>query len=266
MRNWLIILFCTLTWSAMAQPFTNTAFKSGETLQYDLYYNWKFVWVKAGSASMIISSTQWHGQPAYRTRLLTRGSDKADRFFVLRDTLTSIVTQGDMLPRYYSKTDMEGDKYRQRDVWFTYKDGVTSARQRYINPHGMVKWQTETDKDVIFDMLSIMLRARSWDASTFKPGQKIQFMMTDGDGKSMQTLVFRERKTLKMKNSAASYRCLVLSFVEYEGKKEREVVTFYVTDDQNHVPVRLDLNLNFGTAKAYLSGYKGLRNPMAAKK
>ena len=72
MRNWLIILFCTLTWSAMAQPFTNTAFKSGETLQYDLYYNWKFVWVKAGSASMSISSTQWHGQPAYRTRLLTR--------------------------------------------------------------------------------------------------------------------------------------------------------------------------------------------------
>ena len=69
-----------------------------------------------------------------------------------------------------------------------------------------------------------------------------------------------------MKNSAASYHCLVLSFVEYEGKKEREVVTFYVTDDMNHVPVRLDLNLDFGTAKAYISGYKGLRNPMTAKK
>ena len=130
----------------------------------------------------------------------------------------------------------------------------------------MIKWKTESDKEVIFDMLSIMLRARSFDASTFKPGQKIQFMMTDGDGKSLQTLIFRGRKTLKMKNSAASYHCLVLSFVEYEGKKEREVVTFYVTDDMNHVPVRLDLNLDFGTAKAYISGYKGLRNPMTAKK
>lgn len=266
MRNWLIILFCAITLGTAAQTFTNTAFKSGETLQYDLYYNWKFVWVKAGSASMSISATQWHGQTAYRTRLLTRGSEKADRFFVLRDTLTSIVTQSDMLPRYYSKTDMEGEKYRQRNVWFTYQDGKTTARQRYINPHGMIKWKTESDKEVIFDMLSIMLRARSFDASTFKPGQKIQFMMTDGDGKSLQTLIFRGRKTLKMKNSAASYHCLVLSFVEYEGKKEREVVTFYVTDDMNHVPVRLDLNLDFGTAKAYISGYKGLRNPMTAKK
>jgi hypothetical protein len=28
----------------------NKAFKSGEDLSYDLYYNWKFVWVKAGTA------------------------------------------------------------------------------------------------------------------------------------------------------------------------------------------------------------------------
>ena len=26
----------------------NTAFKSGEFLGYDLYFNWKFVWVKVG--------------------------------------------------------------------------------------------------------------------------------------------------------------------------------------------------------------------------
>ena len=29
----------------------NTAFQSGETAQYDLYYNWKFMWVKAGTGS-----------------------------------------------------------------------------------------------------------------------------------------------------------------------------------------------------------------------
>ena len=30
----------------------NTAFKSGEFISYDLYFNWKFVWVKVGTASM----------------------------------------------------------------------------------------------------------------------------------------------------------------------------------------------------------------------
>ena len=47
--------------------------------------------------------------------------------------------------------------------------------------------------------------------------------------------------------------------------KEKEIVKFYITDDANHLPVRLDLNLNFGTAKAYLTGAKGLRNPQTSK-
>lgn len=268
-----ILLALMLLWTPLltqmmqgrAQGAVNTAFKSGETLQYDLFYNWKFVWVKAGSASMSITSTTYQGKPSYRTRLLTRGSSKADHFFVLRDTLTSIVSADDMLPRYYSKTDMEGEKYRQRHVWYTYKGGLAHARQRYINPHGVVRWQTQTDNEVIFDMLSIMLRARSFDASQFRPGHRIKFVMTDGDGKSEQTLIFRGRKKVKLRNGSATYRCLVLSFVEPKDGKEKEVVTFYVTDDANHIPVRLDLNLNIGTAKAYLVGFKGIRNPATAK-
>ena len=38
---------------AQAQcTYKNTAFKSGEFLTYNLYYNWQFIWVKAGTASM----------------------------------------------------------------------------------------------------------------------------------------------------------------------------------------------------------------------
>ena len=267
-RRWLHVLLALLAFgysSVAAQKADNTAFKSGETLQYDLYYNWKFVWVKAGTATMSIASTTYEGQPAYRTRLLTRGTSQADRFFVLRDTLTSIVTQQDMLPRYYSKTDMENTSYRQRNVWFSYSGGMSHARQRYVNPHGVETWKTESNHLCIFDMLSILLRARSFDASGFKKGHKIKFTMTDGDGISTQTLIYRGKKTIKTRNGNAAYRCLVLSFVEYEENKEKEVITFYVTDDLNHIPVRLDLFLRIGSAKAYLTGYKGVRNPLTSK-
>ena len=37
------------------------------------------------------------------------------------------------------------------------------------------------------------------------------------------------------------------------------------TDDKNHIPVRLDMNLNFGTAKAFLTGASGLRNPQDSR-
>ena len=40
---------------------------------------------------------------------------------------------------------------------------------------------------------------------------------------------------------------------------------FYVSDDDNHVPVRLDMFLRFGSAKAFLVGMKGVRNEIKAE-
>jgi hypothetical protein len=53
--------------------------------------------------------------------------------------------------------------------------------------------------------------------------------------------------------------------MEREDGKTHELIRFYITDDKNHLPVRLDMFLSFGSAKAYLTGYKGLRNPMTSK-
>ena len=79
-------------------------------------------------------------------------------------------------------------------------------------------------------------------------------------------LIFRGRSTFQIENSPVKYRCLVFSYVEKDDDgKEKEVVTFYVTDDKNRLPVRLDLNLKFGTAKAFLTGATNIRNPQTAK-
>jgi len=53
--------------------------------------------------------------------------------------------------------------------------------------------------------------------------------------------------------------------VEYDKKgKEKEVITFFITDDLNHLPVRLDLYLNFGSAKAFLNDVRGNRHPLTS--
>ena len=52
LKNYIICLLAMTAVSASAQcTFRNTAFSSGEYLTYNLYYNWKFIWVKAGTAS-----------------------------------------------------------------------------------------------------------------------------------------------------------------------------------------------------------------------
>lgn len=44
-----------------------------------------------------------------------------------------------------------------------------------------------------------------------------------------------------------------------------EIAHFYVTDDANHIPVRLDMFLKFGSAKAFLTSMKGIRNKISSQ-
>jgi hypothetical protein len=111
----------------------------------------------------------------------------------------------------------------------------------------------------------MLLRARSFDPSEFKKGHKIYFPLADGDDVSNALLIYRGKEKFKMETQKATFRCLVFSYVETDGNKQKEIITFYVSDDDNHIPVRLDMHLNFGTAKAFLSGMRGIRNPMTAK-
>ncbi len=266
MKKFLLLITCLAAFSAAATaqcPLENKAFNAGERLDYQLYFNWQFVWIKAGTASLDIQKSTYEGKSAYRANLITRGSKRTDKFFMMRDTLTSYITT-DLIPLYYRKGALEGKRFYIDEARYTYPNGKIHVSQRYVNNEGKVKTNEYNDTECVFDMVSMMMRARSFDPADYRDGQKIKFRMADGCKIKEATIIFRGRKKFKMESTGITYQCLVFSFVEYKGKKEKEVVTFYITDDQNHMPVRLDLYLRFGTAKAFLSSHKGLRNPQTS--
>ena len=260
----MVLLSLTAAVSAQnPEPLENKAFKSGETLIYDLYYNWKFIWVKAGTATLSTVSTRYNGKDAWRTHLISRGNSRADKFWVMRDTLLAYTTDS-LVPLYFRKGAKEGERYTVDEVHYSYPGKNTvSLRQSYRNKHGEIRRKTTTSKTPVYDMISMLCRARSFDASKLRKGQKIKFQMADGDDIEQSTLVFRGREKFKA-NNGTTYRCLKLSFVEYEDGKEKEIITFFVTDDKNHLPVRLDLNLRFGSAKAFLNVIRGNRHPLSS--
>lgn len=242
----------------------NDAFQSGEHVMYDLYFNWKFVWVKAGLASLTTNATTYHSKPAFRVNLLALGSKRADFFFKMRDTLTCIM--GEKLePRYFRKGAEEGKRYTVDEAWFSYKDGLCFANQKRSFPRTGEVYEDETsDSRCIYDMLTILAQARSYDPADYKVGDKIKFPMATGRKVEEQTLIYRGKENVKAENDV-TYRCLVFSLVEYDKKgKEKEVITFFISDDKNHLPVRLDLFLNFGSAKAFLNDVTGNRYPMTS--
>ncbi|KAA6307143.1 hypothetical protein EZS27_041192, partial [termite gut metagenome] len=107
----------------------NIAFKAGEEVTYDLYFNWKFIWTKAGVAQLTIDSILHDSQPAYRLNLLVVGNKKTDRFFKMRDTLTSVVSER-LQPISFRKGAEESSRYTIDEVSFFNKDGVHYVKQQ----------------------------------------------------------------------------------------------------------------------------------------
>ncbi|MBR4757900.1 MAG: DUF3108 domain-containing protein [Bacteroidaceae bacterium] len=253
-----ILFFST---PCMAQcPVTNSAFESGERLEYKLFFNWKFIWKKAGTATMTTKSTTYKGTPAFQTDLITRTEKIVDKWFCMRDTLCSIYSTN-IVPLYYRKGANEGGKYRLNEINYSYADGKTKLHQYYRHSNGTVVVADNTAVGCAYDMISMMMQARSYNSKDFTVGQRIPFFFADGDKIKQEFLIYRGIKDFTTEGTNITYRCLVFSYMEKSKKKEKEVVKFYITDDENHIPVRLDLNLRFGTAKAYLTRATGLRNP-----
>ena len=258
-----IWLVCFLTINAHAQcSAKNEAILPGEHLTYELKFNWKFIWVSAGKAQMNLDATTYQGKPCYKTELVSVSNKKVDFFFKMRDTLTCITTER-LEPLYFRKGAEEGSKYTVDEVRFSYKNNKCIVDQwRKRNDRNAIVSKDTLD-ECVYDMLSILLQARSFDPTSYKKGDKIFFPMATGKKVEEQTLIYRGKEVFEAENGV-KYRCLVFSLVEYEKNKEKEVITFYVTDDKNHLPVRLDLYLNFGSAKAFLETVEGNRHPLTS--
>ena len=252
--------------SARAQQcgIENTAFSSGERLTYDLHFNWKFVWFKVGQATMNTDLTTFEGKRAWRSSLITGGNKKLDKFFTMRDTLLSYCDEN-LSPLYFRKGAREGKRYYVDELWYSYPNNTCKLRMHRIDADGEEHWKDAHYKNCIYDMMSIFLRARNFSADGMKKGDIISMPISDAKRLSNSWLQFRGRETFKVDDTKEKFRCLVFSFFERENGKNRELIRFYITDDKNHIPVRLDLNLNFGSAKAFLKNYKGVRSEMTSK-
>ena len=240
--------------------FRNTAFKSGEFLTYNLYYNWKFIWVKAGLATMSTVESNYKGTPSYRCSLTTRGNNKVDEMFVLRDTLLCY-SSTEMALLYYRKGAREGKRYYVDEIFYSYDNGKCNVRQHSQHNDGTHTWQKHTYDDCIYDMLNMFIRARSFNPEKWNKGYTVDFAIADGDSRKPAKIKYLGKSNIKADNGK-KYRCLQLSYLELEDNKYKKIVDFYVTDDDNHIPIRLDMFLRFGSAKAFLIGMKGERNPI----
>lgn len=248
----LILLSLLFSLDSNAQcTFRNTAITGNEKINYNVYFNWQFIWLKVGSASMSTTYSSFNGTPSFKCSLTTSTAKKYDRYFRLRDTLL-VHSSRTMAPLYYKKIAREGKRYYVDEATYSYPNDKCAVSMRHQHNDGTVTREKKVYDHCVYDMLNIFLRARNFDPTSWKKGHVINIDITGGDELTKAKLIYRGKETVKADNGK-KYNCLVLSYVEKDDNKDKEIVRFFVTDDTKHIPIRLDMFLKFGSAKAFLA-------------
>ena len=118
----------------------------------------------------------------------------------------------------------------------------------------------------IQDLLSATYALReNFDKKKVSVGDELALdMLFDDDGIYDFKLLYLGEETLK--TIFGDVKCLAFRPLVKSGRifREKESLTLWVSDDPNHVPIRIQADLRFGSIKADLDGFKGLRHPFMA--
>lgn len=204
--------------------------------------------VKAGQARLTTTATRWNGGPAYQVELLAMTGKAASRIFAMNDTLRSIVLP-DLTPKYFWKHSQEADYESVESVSF---EGSSVKLEKFRK--GELRTSTVQSSEPVYDMVSLVMVARSLDFSKLKQGQRFKFKVADGLSVLDEYLEYQGRDRLKV--AGKQEECLKFALIEPKTEKgrlkETELMVIYIRPDAGHLPVGIDFNLKFGTAKARL--------------
>lgn len=264
--NLFLILFASFTVATQSSAqckLVNKTMINGEEVSYNLYFHWGLIWKQAGTATYKVEPTTYKGFQAHEMNLLLSTNKSADAFFKMRDTIQSIVTH-DLVPLYYKKAAEEGKRYTIDEADYIYSEGKTIVKQKRTWKDGSSQNFEDKETECVYDLLSILAKARAMDLNSYKKGDRLFMPLATGKRVEKIILEFRGTENVKTENKTV-FRCIVFTLITKDKKnKEKDLVTFYVSDDKNLLPIKLDLNLNFGSAQVILNNIKGQKYPLQA--
>lgn len=225
------------------------AFKAGEVLTYRLHYGI----LNAGVAVLEVKPDliQVNGRQVFHIVGTGYTTGSADWFFKVRDRYETYMDRDALLPwAFVRRVDEGGYKFSQDYLFNHYTKKVDIGNNEKMDfPAG------------IQDMVSAFYSARSMDLSNAKPG----------DIYSITCFMDKEIWPLKIKfvgretidTDLGKHRCLRFRPIVQRGRvfKSEEDLNVWISDDKNHLPMRVQANILIGSVKMDITGAKNLANP-----
>lgn len=262
----LTLLFILFLCAGIAFPSKSQCLKNeepfvvGEKVEYEVYYNWGFIWVNAGEVTFSVKPELYHGKAVYH--FISEGTSKPnyDWLYKVRDRYESKVAIDGFRPLWFKRDTYEGNfKVDEEYHYLPEKNQVAFSLTDSDNP--LVE-DTLNIKPCTFDVITMVYYARTLDFSKYQKNDKIPInVLIDGEAHNLyirylgtETIETREKK----KFECIKFKPLLVEGTIFEGGED---MTVWVTNDRNKIPILVEAKIIVGSIKAYLTKTSNLKYP-----
>ena len=251
----LSLAFLTIRLSAVDEfcGVRNTAFQNGEQITFKVFYNVVGLYVDAGTAVFSAGLEQMNSRPVYHVVGVGNSNSSYDWIFKVRDRYESYFDTASLKPYKFIRNIDEGGYKKYENISFNHTAGTA------ISTQGVVKIPP-----CVQDVMSTVYYARNINFEKYKPEDKIPFSMFIDNEVYDLYIRYLGREVIKTrygKFNAHKFKPLLIKGTIFEGG---EKMTVWVSDDPNHIPLRIESPISVGSVKVDMMGYRNLRYPLTS--
>lgn len=231
----------------------NTAFQPEESVTMKVFYSTIGMYIGAGEATFTTSLERFNGKTTYHCVGEGKSYSFFDNFFKVRDRYETYIDTATMQPIKFIRNVDEGGHKIYNNVTFNHSAGTA------VSTNGVFK-----TPNCIQDVMSAMYYARNINFDKYKPGDKIPFDMFLDDEVYHLYIRYLGKETVKTKYGkfkAIKFKPLLVKGTMFEGG---EKMTAWVSDDPNHLILRVESPIAVGSVKVDMYGYRNLRHPLTS--
>ncbi|MGH2553171.1 MAG: DUF3108 domain-containing protein [Chitinophagaceae bacterium] len=231
----------------------NIAFQVDEEVSFTVNYAVAGLYVNAGNAVFTSKLETVNNRIVYHITGEGKTNPSYDWIYKVRDKYESYIDTVTMQPLKFIRNVNEGGYKIYQNITFnkTANTAITTTGVFKVPP-------------CVQDVVSAMYYARNVDFSKLQPEDKIPFaMFLDNEVFNMYIRYLGKEviKTKYGKFNALKIKPLLLKGTIFEGG---ENMTVWVSDDLNHIPVRVESPLVVGKVKIDMMSYSNLRHPLTS--
>jgi hypothetical protein len=229
----------------------NSTTQNGEEITYSIYYALAGAHVNAGSTTFANNIEKFNGRTVYHVTGIGGSNVKYDWIYKVRDRYESYIDTATMRPLKFFRDVKEGSTKKMETVNFNHSNHTAT------NETGTYKVPT-----CVQDVLSMIYYARNIDFENYKKGDKIPFQMFLENQVYDLYIRYQGKEDVKTKYgkfNAIKFKVLLIPGTIFKGGED---MTVWVSDDENHIPIRIESQIMVGSIKVDMTSFKNLRYPL----